>query len=44
MKYVFAAVLCALLGGCATDEDDRKFFNGGWMHPEKSAEERLYQR
>jgi hypothetical protein len=28
-------------GGCASDPDDREFFNAGWLRPEKGAEARM---
>jgi uncharacterized protein YceK len=39
LLLAFAAAL--LLSGCATDEDDRTFFNDGWRHPEAGAEKRM---
>jgi hypothetical protein len=42
MKYFFAALSLALLTGCATgDEDEKAFYNGGWLQPEKGANERM---
>ena len=43
MKYAFAVSLIVLLAGCASDAEDRAFFNRGWMAPEKGAEARLNQ-
>jgi hypothetical protein len=45
MRNAFVAVLLVLiLAGCATDEDDRAFFQTGWLRPEKGAEQRLDTR
>jgi hypothetical protein len=41
MRYVFAALLLAMLAGCTSDPEDRVFFNQGWVLPDKGAEERL---
>jgi hypothetical protein len=41
MKFVFAALLLALLAGCASEAEDRLFFERGWVLPERGAEERL---
>jgi len=44
MRYLVAALLAMLeLAGCDTG-DDKEFFYGGWMHPEKSSEQRLIER
>gem|GEM_PF-2491326 len=43
MKYALAVSLIVLLAGCASDPEDRAFFNRGWMSPEKGADERLYK-
>jgi hypothetical protein len=45
MRYAFAAVLLLfILTGCATDAEDRAFFNTGWRHPEQGAERRMDTR
>jgi hypothetical protein len=39
---IFAAVgFSCSLAGCATDPDDREFFNSGWLRPEAGAEARI---
>jgi hypothetical protein len=44
MRYLVAALLAMLvLAGCDTG-DDKEFFYGGWMHPEKASEQRLIER
>ena len=43
MKYAFAVSLTVLLAGCASDPEDRGFFNSGWVSPEKGADERLFK-
>lgn len=43
MKYAFAVSLIVLLAGCASDPEDRGFFNRGWVSPEKGSDERLYK-
>jgi len=42
MRALAALALALLLGGCATESDDRAFFNGGWVHPEAGANQRMY--
>jgi len=45
MRYAFAALLLVVLfAGCASDAEDRAFFNAGWIRPEKGAEKRLETR
>ena len=46
MKYFFALATALFVSGCALDvsPDDRDFFYGGWTHPEKGAQERMYGR
>jgi hypothetical protein len=41
MKYAFAVSLIVLLGGCASDPEDRAFFNRGWILPEKGSDQRI---
>jgi hypothetical protein len=36
-----ALVVAMLLTGCATNEEDRAFFQDGWRHPEQGAEKRM---
>lgn len=47
MRYLVAASFGMLIfTGCASDRmdaEDKKFFYGGWTHPEKAAEERIMQ-
>jgi len=43
MKYAFVVSLIVLLAGCASDPEDRAFYNRGWLLPEKGADERLYK-
>ncbi len=35
MKSLCALLLLLLLGGCASDPEDREFFDRGWVHPAK---------
>jgi len=45
MRYFLAALFAMfLLSGCMSDPEERTFFYGGWMKPEKSAEQRLNTR
>ena len=46
MKYFFAFAMPLLLSGCASDlsPEERDFFYRGWVHPEKTAQERMYGR
>ena len=42
MKALAALALALLLAGCATDNEDRAFFNDGWIHPDEGANRRMY--
>ena len=42
MRTLAALALALLLAGCATDNEDRAFFNDGWMKPEEAANRRMY--
>jgi len=42
MRAIAALTVALLLAGCAKDNEDRAFFNDGWMHPEESANRRMY--
>jgi hypothetical protein len=35
MKFVLLLLLLPLLAGCASDPDDRAFFNRGWINPKE---------
>jgi len=43
MKALAAFALALTLGGCATDNEDRAFFDEGWLKPEEGATRRLYR-
>ena len=36
--------LILLLGGCATEQEDRAFFHTGWIRPESGAHTRMMSR
>ena len=42
MKALAALALALLLCGCSTDNDDRAFFEQGWIKPEAGANQRMY--
>ena len=42
MRPLAALALALLLAGCATDNEDRAFFNDGWLKPEEGANRRMY--
>ena len=42
MRPLAALTLALLLAGCATDNEDRAFFNEGWVKPEEGANRRMY--
>ncbi len=42
MRSLALLAVALLLGGCATDSDDRAFFNTGWVKPEDGANRRIY--
>ena len=42
MRPLAALALALLLAGCAKDNEDRAFFNDGWMKPEEAANRRMY--
>ena len=42
MRALALLAVALLLGGCATDSDDRAFFNTGWLKPEDGANRRMY--
>ena len=42
MRTLAALALALLLAGCAKDNEDRAFFNDGWMKPEEAANRRMY--
>ena len=44
MKLLLVLSSLALLAGCAADEEDRAFFERGWVRPEAGADERLQLR
>jgi len=39
MKYL---LLLLLLNGCASDPEDRTFFERGWTHPKVESEDREF--
>jgi hypothetical protein len=39
--HLLAVSFLVLLGGCASDAEDRAFFNRGWMKPEAGANQRM---
>jgi hypothetical protein len=44
-KAIRLLSMCAtglVLSGCASNPEDRAFFNTGWVNPEKGAEERMF--
>ena len=42
MRTLAALPLALLLAGCASDNEDRAFFNDGWLHPDEAANRRMY--
>ena len=42
MKALALLALGLLLAGCAKDNEDRAFFEQGWIKPEAGANERMY--
>ena len=42
MKTLALLTLALLLAGCAKDDEDRAFFNEGWIKPEEGANRRMY--
>ena len=42
MRTLAALILALLFAGCAKDNEDRAFFNDGWMKPEQAANRRMY--
>ncbi len=45
MKRLLALLpLLLLLNGCASDPDDREFYERGWLHPKVDHEEREFYR
>ena len=42
MKARAALALALLLAGCSTDNEDRAFFEQGWIKPEAGANQRMY--
>ena len=42
MKALALLSLTLLLAGCAKDNDDRAFFERGWLKPEQGADQRMY--
>jgi hypothetical protein len=42
MKTLALLTLALLLAGCATDNEDRAFFNEGWLNPDEAANRRMY--
>lgn len=42
MRPLAALTFALLLTGCATDNEDRAFFNDGWLHPDEAANRRMY--
>jgi hypothetical protein len=42
MRYFLVGLLVMfLLTGCVTDSEDRSFYYGGWLQPEKAADKRF---
>ncbi len=44
MRYVIAALLAMLLLSACDYGEDKDFFYGGWLHPQKSSEQRMNER
>ena len=42
MRSLAALTFALLLAGCASDNEDRAFFNDGWLHPDEAANSRMY--
>ena len=42
MRALVTLTLGLLFAGCATEYDDRAFFNTGWVKPEEGANRRMY--
>ena len=42
MRTLAALTFALLLTGCATDNEDRAFFNDGWLRPDEGANRRMY--
>jgi hypothetical protein len=42
MKMLAALALALFLAGCAKDNEDRAFFNEGWVKPDQAANRRMY--
>ena len=42
MRTVALLAVVLFLGGCAKDNDDRAFFNSGWIKPEDGSNRRMY--
>jgi hypothetical protein len=40
-RWFLIAGLSMSIAGCATDEEDRDFFNRGWVRPKQGEEERI---
>jgi len=43
MRTLAALAVALVFGGCAKDNEDRAFFNEGWVNPEEGATRRLYR-
>lgn len=43
MRTLAALGLALILCGCAKDNEDRAFFNEGWVKPQEGADRRMYQ-
>ncbi len=42
MRALALLAVALFLAGCAKDNDDRAFFNSGWIKPEEGANRRMY--
>lgn len=44
MRYLIAALLAMLLLSACDTGEDRDFFYGGWLHPQRASEQRMNSR
>ena len=41
-RHAIAALILLAFAGCAEDPEDRAFFEQGWQHPDRGANQRMY--